>query len=179
MGFHIAYAAFRNIEKAELLERLGLRDTGETDPYHESPFSGGELSSGWYLIWSNDLMWGADEEKFARLSVNCDVLVAIAEETSMTFVASGFSAGRKVWSVVHDAQHSPRHLESEGEMPPSFEEIRQRIAVLQNKENDADPYSVDYYASIPPEVFASVTQFKYDEMSSSGEEVNFTVLEKL
>lgn len=177
MGFHIAYAAFRNIEKSELLQRLELKDTGEPDPYNESPFSGGELPNGWYVVWSNDLMWGADEEKFARLSVHCDVLLAIAEETTMTFIASAFSGGRKLWSVVHDAQNSLRHLETEGELPPTFEEIRQRNVALQDNENDADPYSVDHYASIPPELFASITQFKYDEVSPDGD-VIFTSLEE-
>lgn len=62
MSYSIAYAAFRNVDKTALLEYFRLRDTGEHDLYNESPFSGGDLPSGWYLIWSNDLIWGADEK---------------------------------------------------------------------------------------------------------------------
>lgn len=159
MGFSIAYAAFRGIKKDELLNRLGLKDTGEPDPYNVSPFSGGVLSSSWYLIWCNDFMWGVDENKFVELSSNADVLVSLVDETSMTFAASGYSTGHRTWSVVHDAQNSLTHLETEGTMPSSFEAIRQRNVALQETEDEA----VDHYASIPPEVFASIAGFKYDD----------------
>ena len=169
MGFSIAYAAFRSIEKGELLKRLGLEDTDEPDPYSESPFSGSVLSSGWYLVWSNDFMWGVDENKFLELSVEAEVLVSLVDETSMTFVASGYSKGSRSWSVVHDAQNNLMHLDTEGTMPPSFKAIRQRNVDLQEAEAEA----VDHYASIPPEVFASITGFRYDD---ARHDVVFTAL---
>lgn len=178
MSYSIAYAAFRNVDKTALLEYFRLRDTGEHDLYNESPFSGGDLPSGWYLIWSNDLIWGADEKKFTELSKDAEIIVGIAEETTMTFVTSSFFRGEKVWSVVHDAQNNLRHLEYEGELPDSFDEIRQRNIALQDAVDETNQLSVDHYASIPSELFASITGFLYSHALTSGEQINFTALQE-
>lgn len=80
--------------------------------------------------------------------------------------------------MVHDAQNNLRHLEYEGELPDSFDEIRQRNIALQDAVDETNQLSVDHYASIPSELFASITGFLYSHALTSGEQINFTALQE-
>ena len=54
MGFSIAWVAVSGMDKAALLERLSLVDTGEEDEANESPISGTQLPGGWTLLFLKD-----------------------------------------------------------------------------------------------------------------------------
>lgn len=176
MGYHIAYAAFKTNDVTAVLSSLKLKDTGEVDEYNETPMSGAMLPNGWYVVWSNDLQWGwLQEGLFIKLSASYEILVSIVEETTMTFMASGFSSGKKNWTIFHDGQQRVDHIEIEGDLPAAFNEIYKRNAALQKAEDQNEQYSTDYYASIPPEVVASICAFQYD--LARDDNVKFTALE--
>ncbi len=106
MGYKVSYAAFRNIDKCELLSRLKLVDTKIPDPDNESVFSGGDLGDGWLLVWSNSFEWGLTRDLFLKLSLDADVLVVSVHETTMTFMSTSYIGGRVAWEISHNAQVS-------------------------------------------------------------------------
>ncbi len=66
-----------------------------------------------------------------------------------------------MWSVWHDAQIDPRHLEEEGAPPAAYEDIKRRLMARQDEE-DPDMTSVDLISEIPLELAESVTGYRHD-----------------
>ena len=127
MGFSISWIAFQGIDKNEALRRLSLRDTGEPDEANESDFSGTDLSTGWYALFSNDFSF-VELDRLKSLSDGCRLLACNVEEHVMASGAYFYEDGRKIWSVEHDAQVGILHLDVSGKPPAGFRGNARSIA---------------------------------------------------
>jgi hypothetical protein len=171
MGFRIAWLATHNLERAELLGRLGLVDTGKTDSCNESAYSLTALPGGWSLIWSNDELFFTPAH-LARLSEDAAILAVRVNETCMHSTAEWHEAGRLVWRVHHEGDEEINHLEVTGVPPPQLATIDKNNRVLQAEE-DASANEVDFMFEIPLELARQLCGFKHDLVN---EQVRFTAL---
>ena len=90
--------------------------------------------------------------------------------------ASGWKESRKCWSITHDAQRGIEHLVAEGDLPPEFGSIRDRLLSKQSEENLRKPRPLvrqsgasiskigcDYVFDIPVETARSLTGYRHDQ----------------
>ncbi|WP_026018376.1 hypothetical protein [Komagataeibacter europaeus] len=54
MDFDMSYYKFHGVDRAALLDALGLCDTGEPDPDDEAPYAIADLPNGWFVIRTNN-----------------------------------------------------------------------------------------------------------------------------
>ena len=89
-------------------------------------------------------------------------------------MTAAWEDGKQVWSVTHDADQGPHHLEETGNVPPSLAAIRQRLETLQREKDDAD-----YIFDIPVELVRDMTGFRYDGNDGGYPVDEFAVLQRL
>jgi hypothetical protein len=53
-GYSISWTVYGRPHE-EILSRLGLQDSGESDEANEAPVSGAQLPTGWYVVFLNDI----------------------------------------------------------------------------------------------------------------------------
>jgi hypothetical protein len=160
LGFRISWLAAKGVPKADLLSHFGFQDTGEPDEANEAPFSIAELPTGWTVLWSNDQTF-AKIEICTPLSFKAPVLSCWVNETVMFSSANYFDQGNYLWFVGHDAQRGMSSLESDGELPSQFADIRDRLFAQQTAEG-GDQADVDFIFDVPLELAQSICGFKHD-----------------
>jgi hypothetical protein len=157
MGYAVSWLAVRGKPAHQVLDELRLRGTGE---YDKSPYSphlwGTELPVGWYLIYANRCEF-LDQAPIERLSTGAEVVTCLVEEHVMVSEAAGWKDGQRRWFAAHDADVAIEHITAEGDLPPVFTSIRDRLAAEQAQEDE----EVDYYFDIPVELALAVTSFRY------------------
>lgn len=99
MEFDVSYYKFHGVDRAALIDALGLRDTGTPDPAGEAPYAIADLPNGWFVIRvDNDsgLLADYDRKTLVREGklVTCDV--GSVDPVSQ---AQGYEAGEERWSV--------------------------------------------------------------------------------
>jgi hypothetical protein len=157
MGFSVSWLAIRGKDADTVQRELALAGTGEYEEVPESPLLGANLAEGWYLVFANRCDY-ADNAPLERLSRG-DLLVTCAvEEHAMISHASGWSDGRSEWSVLHDSQQGLEHLDAQGDLPPAFAAIRDRLSEEQAEQGEAD-----YLFDVPIEVARAITGFRHDQ----------------
>ena len=103
----------------------------------------------------------ADRAPLKRLSRSGDVVACAIEEHVMASGASGYSGGKEMWCIVHDAERGLSHLEVTGEPPPQLAAIHERLAA-ELAEAGGDESEVDYVFDVPVELAAELTGFRHD-----------------
>jgi hypothetical protein len=171
MGFSLSWVAVPPSARDTLLTELALVPTAEFEEVPESPTTGVSLPTGWYAVVANrcDYVTGR-LPALAAVSRAADVVACSVEEHVMASWAGGWSAGRQVWEVAHDAQSGLRHLEASGALPAAYAGIRDRLLA----EQDRDPQGADYVFDIPVALAEATTGFRYDQVV--GEARPFEVL---
>jgi hypothetical protein len=176
MGFSQSWLAVKGKPPVAVLDALGLRGTDRREELAESPIVGAELPGGWYLVVTNRsghrLMC---EPILERLSAGCEVVTGDVEEHVMVSIATGWKEGRKVWSVVHDAQRGKEHLETEGELPAMFGGIRDELRSKQQAAGGGDA-DVDYIFDVPVMLAKTLTGYQHDAHVSWAGDQPFEVL---
>ena len=100
MGASLSWFAVRGKTPEAVLQDFGLTSVGKE--HRKTPFCGGPLPSGWYLVIHGRHEYTGAEAQ--RLSRGCDLIACFIEEHVMVSNASGWKDGREIWSVTHDAQ---------------------------------------------------------------------------
>ena len=163
MGFSLSWAAVRGGTPQSVQAVLGLQGTGAHEESPESPITGAELPGGWYMVASNrDGLRLTEDAVLGRLSGVGEVVTCFVEEHVMCSMAAGWRDGRRVWSVRHDAQSDPEHLEVEGDLPAAFVAIRDRLRAEQAADGGREA-DVDHLFDIPVELARSMTGYRHDE----------------
>ncbi len=162
MGYSLCWAAVRGKPRETVLAELELHSTGAREEFPESPLVGAQLPDGWYVVLSNQDVRFSDEGILERLSSQSEVVVCFVEEHVMCSSASGWTDGRKVWSLLHDAQQSIEHLENVGDPPTSFVTIRDRLQAEQQQAGGKKA-GVDFFFDVPVEVAKDLTGFSHNE----------------
>ncbi len=177
MGYSLSYIAVKNKSKDEILKHLALQGTGEFEEYFETNNEayGADLRNGWFLVVAN----GFESELFEdpilmQLSQGAEVLTCMVEEHCMHSVATGWTSGKKIWSVYHagDGADSQTNLTIDGKLPVEFEKIKEQMFSEQ-----AESDGVDYMFDIPVELFSKATGFRYDRVQEELGEAPFEILE--
>lgn len=163
MGFKTGWVCVRGLDKAAVLERLGLEESEETGSWMDFDWSGGEMPDGWTVIVTP---YGElpSRGQLEALSAAGEVLTCELHETVMCSMAQGFREGRLLWTLEHDVQskgHDKYHLAAMGELPPSFAEIRDRL-LAEQKAADAENQKVDYIFDGPAELVFALCGFRAD-----------------
>lgn len=170
MGFSISWLAVKGKESEVVLRDLGLTPTGERDELPaESPIGGASLQGGWYVIvfdrYEHELV---RDHILQRISEDCEVVAAGAEEHVMCCFAVAWQDGQRIWWSQHDAQKGLYNLEVEGSPPERFDSLRRQ----RREEQDAaggDNADVDFIFDIPLEAAKTVCGFSHDEAAPSEE----------
>ena len=174
MGYAISWIAFKDKTAAGVQECLSLVPTGKIEDMPEGMFSATKLGS-WYLVFiDRHAHEFVGESMLQKLSVDCEVVAATVEEHVMFSSAEYWSSGKRVWSVVHDAQVSTEHLVEAGSLPASFLPIKERLFAAQKNERDDDEMKVDHIFDAPLELAETLVGFKHDKVI----EVQFEVLKQ-
>jgi hypothetical protein len=156
MGFAISWAAVSGIDRAAVLERLALADSGDLDEYRETPASAATLNE-WTVIWSNDFEYFRDRTRLASLSREARVIAFCVEEHVMYFAAEEWRDGKSMWHVTHDAQEDNNHIAIEGVAPPGHLDLLASMRLKQEAEAD-----VDHICELPTVLAQNITGFRYD-----------------
>jgi len=131
MGLSISWIGFQGIDKAEVLRRVALHDTGIENQANEAPFSIAELPNGWTILFAKNVNY-VTAERLAELSRSAMLVACQVEEHAMISAAHCFSDGHQVWSVSHSSDRGAYDLEARGALPESFEAIKTRVFARQN-----------------------------------------------
>ena len=157
MGYSVSWLAIRGKDPSEVRDELGVSGTGEHEDVPESPLLGADLPGGWYLLFANRCDY-ADNAPLAKLSRRGELVTCAVEEHVMYSSAAGWRDGSPLWSIVHDCQQGAEHHDAQGELPPPFASIRDRLMAEQ-----ADRADADYVFDVPVEVAKALTGFRHDE----------------
>ncbi len=175
MGFSVSYLAVKNKAKLEILRNLSLKGTREFEEFFDSDYNGADLDNGWYLVVANEFQSKIFKEtSLSRLSQGTELLTCMVEEHCMHSVATGWSDGKKIWSVYHagDGDDNETNLTSEGDLPEDFEQVKEQMFA----EQSGSKGGVDYIFDIPVALFTNATGFRYDYVP---EELGAKPFEKL
>jgi hypothetical protein len=164
MGFAISWCAVPENAADAFLERMGLTETGETEEVPESPIGVAQLDTGWRLLLYNqyDCPFLGEAERQAQ-SLRHDLLYCLIEEHCMASSAELWSHGSRKWWISHEGINGPEGLDSSGELPTDFQQIKNEAEAKQEREG-GDKAGVDYLFDIPLLVAKSMTGFKHDEV---------------
>lgn len=163
MGFSITWIAFKDIPLTEAALAFGLTMSGQSDEVFDYNASGTHIGD-WSIVIFDDINPDlTDENKIARLSRRGDIVVVHINDTTMTQTSERWLDGRPVWSVWHDAQLGNRHLEAEGDLPPAYEDIKQK-RMAEQEEEDAGEAAVDFISEIPLDLAEQTTNFRHDRI---------------
>jgi hypothetical protein len=163
MGYSISWFAVREENTERLLERLGLKPTGETEDIPESLISMAKLTTGWRLLWYNQYDCPFLQPKeLARISAGYDVIKCLVEEHVMASSSERWSGGQRQWWISHEGENGPKGLDVDGQPPEGFPAIRAEMEQSQQAAGGSDA-GVDYIFEIPLKVAQSLVGFKHDE----------------
>lgn len=176
MGFCISWIAIRGKSKSQLLSDLYLIDTSESDPANESPISGTEFHSGWFLLVLKDIEHPYIDEKFlAVLSRDCEVVGAQVFEGIMYSSSFFYRNGDREWKITHHPEDGVEGIEISGAPPAEFEVIRSDLEKRQKEAGAAE--GVDYIFDIPLKMAESICGYAHDQWEFNGHRPSFTKLE--
>jgi hypothetical protein len=176
MGYCISWIAVRGIPKADMLARLCLRDSGETDEANESPVSGAELPTGWYVLFLNDIAHPfVAPAALQNLSQGCAVVGWQIEEHVMLSASFHYSDGRHDWTITHESEKGLHNLEVEGAARDFVVEMHAASQKKQSEESGQDA-GVDYIFDVPLEAAERLCGYRHDRWKFDWREPHFTEL---
>jgi hypothetical protein len=173
MGYAISWIAFKDKAAAGVQECLSLVPTGKVEDMPEGMFSATKLGPWYLVVIDRHAHEFVNESMLRKFSADCEVVAATVEEHVMFSSAEYWTRGTRVWSVVHDAQVSMKHLVETGSPPASFLPIKERLFAAQKNERD-DELKMDRIFDAPLELAESLTDFKHDKVI----EAQFEILKK-
>lgn len=154
MGASLSWYAVRGKPPGAVLQEFGVKNAGKT--HRKTPFRGGVLPSGWFLLIHGRHEFTRDEVR--RLSRGGEAVACFVEEHVMVSRAAAWKDGEQVWCVAHDAQEGDEHLDVEGEPPAAFAAIRDRLTKQQEEEGGAD-----FIFNIPIDLAKEITGYSHEE----------------
>jgi hypothetical protein len=178
MGYSISWIAVRGTPKADVLARLHLHDTGESDEANESPASGAELPMGWYVVFLNDINHPfVAPAALQKLSQGCEIIGCQVEEHVMFSASFHYSNGHHEWGISHESEKGLYNLEFDGAAPSFLAHIHADAQAQQQKE-DAEQVKCDYIFDVPLKAAERLCGYRHDRWKFDWGEPRFTKLVK-
>ncbi|MBS1993095.1 MAG: hypothetical protein JSS83_21415 [Cyanobacteria bacterium SZAS LIN-3] len=173
MGACYSYVAVkvagRDDNRKRLLDAFALRPptSVETTAGTDGPI--GMLSpSGFYLIVDRSSVIAQDAEALEILSRDTDVIVGQADDRINYCSVAVWSRGQILWSVSHDLECGPKHLQVLGEPAKPFAAIKKKIE--NERANTPRGKRWDHYFEIPVALFESLVGYRYDRANELFDE---------
>lgn len=157
MGFRVTLIAVTGKDPATIHREFAVEPTGTFVDFPDAPVAGAQVPAGPYVLYINDGILPSDA-LLARLSQDASLMTCTVNETVMCSDVCAWSQGIEQWTVTHDCQFGINHLETSGEVPRPFHEIRERLCGLQASSTD-----VDYVFDVPVELFVAMGGIRYDQ----------------
>jgi hypothetical protein len=172
MGFSSSWLAVRGKASDDVLAELGLVETSLREWMPESEIVSTTAPAGWFVVFFNEASPGAlKPETLKRLSATAELVTCQIEEHAMVSAASEWRDAKELWYVAHDAEDGLTNLESTGELPTGFADVRDRQQSKQQTSSD-----IDYIFDVPIELAASIVGFRHDDSFDGAASEPFTVL---
>jgi hypothetical protein len=157
---------------------LGLRAGMAVTRPRRFALEGAASDAGWFLIVGD----GHDhrliqEPVLTGLSADCEVLTCTVEERNLSSAASGWTNGRRLWSVSYDGEERPGEVTAEGDLPGVFAILRHEH-VTKSQAPDAGDLLLDPLFEIPIELVKHAVGYRPDEPSRAFDG-RFVLLEAL
>jgi len=165
VGFRVALYAIFDSNPTEIHQLLGLKPSGVTEEFPDSPIAGAKTRSGTYILYVNDQSTYG-EDAIRPIADTTRMLLCNVNETVMVSRVAAIRSGREEWAVVHDSSKGLQHLEEHGELPDGYRAIREEKRSLQDKDDE----SVDHVFDVPVELFVQLGGVRYDADLESDEE---------
>lgn len=168
MGWSSSWVAIQGCAKDELLEHLGLVETGQDvlPGTRSAPFSCARLPEDWFVLFSEDFDWAQPRRvlELSRfgLAVGCQFEDKVMMESSICAARDGV----ELWRVFHDHEGSVYRLDLTGEPPAELAAIRDRLFQEQAKAGGEDA-GVDYVHEAPFELGRAICGYRHDEDESA------------
>lgn len=178
MGIAISWCTVPEPDGDSFLARLNLSDSGRRERFPESAIAVAHLDTGWRLAWFNaDFCPFYDESRRREYSRYCEMLFCRVEEHCMASLAEFWADGTCKWKIAHEGIDGPRGIETFGDLPRGFEQIRKEMEAAQEREG-GEGAEVDYLFEIPLLMAQSLTGFKHDESCPHIVNHEFKVMER-
>jgi hypothetical protein len=159
-----SWLAIKGKSAGDICRDLDLR-LGKTRGSRRMPLEGALSDAGWFLIvgegWDHRLI---QPPVLTRVSAGCEVLTCTVEERNLSSAASGWRNGRRIWSVSYEGEDRPGEVLAEGELPVTFEAIRQDFT-SKSQADDAGDLLLDPLFEIAIETVRAAIGYRPDEES--------------
>ena len=180
-GYAVTASVFHGIDRATVLDRMGLTDTGTPqDETRPAPIAIASLSDGWTVLLCNDpTMARAYEARLAACSAGATVVTCTVDERRYESAASGYHDGAQVWTVTHHGKAAgPHDLTITGTPPVQLSET---VAAMDREETESGypPGMLDFYFDIPVEVVFALTGFRYCQRDDPRGPVAFSIVREV
>ena len=164
MGSRLISMSAKAVDRDLLLDELGLV-TAPTEAWFEEEIAGAPIGD-WYVVQvmnRSPFRSHIDDRLLARLSARGEVAVCGVYETNMSSFVSAWRGGHELWSVLHELNLDPRHLASEGDVPPELAAFVKEACDL-DPDDHADE-AVDYLFDVPIDLYKRLTGFCHDAVA--------------
>lgn len=161
MGLAASWICVRPGEIGSVIAALGLEDTGAVQDqqfFERGAYSLAKTPKGWDVLFAegHDL-W------LEPPSHPGEMIVAQVEEHVMVSGARLLRDGVEIWSVAHDPEIDPHHLEATGDLPKAFASLKKK-ALAEAEEDD----EADLIFDVPNDLVEAVTGFSCNRDPRQG-----------
>lgn len=163
-----SWIAVRGVAPSRVREVLALAETGRMSVRPRAEYNGAELAGGWYLIFSPRFDY-ADHTPLAELSQGGELVTCCVNEALMYSSVSGWRDGARQWYFVHDGDIGIQHMHLDGDAPPEFHEVANRLNVVYAEGAGID-ITVDHVFEIPAQTAQRLTGFHHEDVPPEGEQ---------
>ena len=178
MGYSQSSLAILGKSADSVLDTLKLHRTGEREEFPESPLVAATLLNGWFLLVADRAEHSLIRDNTLRqLSIGCEIVTCTVEEHVMFSEATCWRDGHQVWRVTHSAHLGIEHLETQGELPPIFGDIRDRLCSKQQVAGGPKA-GFDCIFDIPVELARMLTGYRYSKNIDGSNDHPFETLTK-
>ena len=162
MGFSISWLGFRDYSMKDAAALFG-REIGESSEDFDAPINAYVSDKNWAIVILQPCSFPNPPYQYvAAISKGREVTVAHVEEHLMFARAELWRDGKNIWKVWHNGDQNVRDLHVMGDLPASFEALKQQCFSKQDEE-DTKVAAVDFVFDLPLDLAAELTGFRHDE----------------
>jgi hypothetical protein len=175
MGYALSWLAIKSKDSASIRRELLFEETSQKEEFPESDLTAIQLGE-WYIIVGNgDWVVPLSELDFAAFSRRCQLVFFNIEEHVMYSHVECWENRKLTCQVIHEAGSGIDHLFEEGNFPPQYKSIKDKLVTAHKEEQESGRNEVDYIIDIPVELAHSIVGYRHDKMIENQNSL-FTVL---
>jgi hypothetical protein len=158
VGFSTSWFGFRGCGIKEVAALVG-REVGSSSEDFDAPINAFCSDKNWgFIILDCCTFPNPPDSDLSVFSQGKEMVVVHIEEHTMFARAELWSDGNNIWRIWHSGDENVMDLHTTGDLPTSFEPLKQQAFSRQVKESD-----VDCVFDLPLDLAAELTGFRHDE----------------